>query len=185
VSAITQSAAGQTCTIRVPGICEFHHCVLTHYRLAGTCGAGMEAARQQGAYGCTPCRRSRWPHAPQRPDRCTLRRHAEGVMRSQLIMLRLGLIHLAPDARPPKLSFQGVELEFDAPRSCRALGRRAGGSAHESGRAKWLQRARLPRPTLPRRERGRKAEPNATPRSTSARRATRPSARCSITSSRC
>lgn len=117
MSAITQSAAGQSCTIRVPGICEFHHAVLCHYRMAGTAGAGEKPPDMQGAYGCTPCH----DEVDGRMHRSAFSRadlrlmHAEGVMRTQLLLLRQGLITIAADARPPKLSFQGVPITWDEP----------------------------------------------------------------------
>jgi len=104
MSAITESAAGQKCQIRVPGICEWEHCVLAHYRAMGTCGAGMKPPDMQGAYACTPCH----DEVDSRMHRSGFSRaelrhmHAEGVMRSQLIMQRAGLIVTAEDARPPK-----------------------------------------------------------------------------------
>lgn len=117
MSEITRSAAGQLCTIRVPGICQPHSCVLAHYRMAGLAGMGMKPPDMMGAYGCTPCH----DEVDGRTHRSAFSRadlrlmHAEGVMRTQLTLLRLGLITIAEDARPPKLSFQGVPLEFDPP----------------------------------------------------------------------
>ena len=104
MSAITEFAAQTQCQIRVPGICEFHHAVLCHYRLPGTCGAGQKPPDMQGAYGCTPCH-DEVDGRVHRTDftRSELRHmHAEGVMRSQLLMQRAGLIVTAGDARPPR-----------------------------------------------------------------------------------
>ncbi|EJT82977.1 hypothetical protein PPS11_41385 [Pseudomonas putida S11] len=66
--------------------------VLAHYRMAGTCGVGYKPNDLQGAWACSACH-----------DVCDGRRsnigrdearqyHAEGVMRTQALLLREGLV---------------------------------------------------------------------------------------------
>ena len=52
MSKITQSARGERCQIRFPGICNHdpETTVFAHYRLAGYCGTGIKPPDFMGAY---------------------------------------------------------------------------------------------------------------------------------------
>ena len=58
MSKIRQSARGEDCTIRIPGVCNFNPetVVLCHPNThrAGK-GKGLKAADELGAYGCSDC----------------------------------------------------------------------------------------------------------------------------------
>ena len=57
MSKITQSARGERCQIRFPGICNHdpETTVFAHYRLAGYCGTGIKPPDFMGAYACSRC----------------------------------------------------------------------------------------------------------------------------------
>ena len=57
MSKITQSARGERCQIRFPGICNHdpETTVFAHYRLAGYCGTGVKPPDFMGAYACSRC----------------------------------------------------------------------------------------------------------------------------------
>lgn len=83
-------ARGKPCMVRLP-CCNGNPetTVLAHYRLAGTCGAGMKPDDEQAAWACSAChdecdRRTRKLEA----DFVRLA-HAEGVFRTQQEIRRL------------------------------------------------------------------------------------------------
>lgn len=91
---LTKAARGRECQVRIPGVCNGNPetTVLAHYRMAGTCGVGYKPNDLQGAWACSACH-----------DACDGRRsdigrgqarqyHAEGVMRTQALLLREGLV---------------------------------------------------------------------------------------------
>ncbi|MEW4951473.1 DUF1364 domain-containing protein [Pseudomonas asiatica] len=91
---LTKAARGRDCQVRIPGVCNGNPetTVLAHYRMAGTCGVGYKPNDLQGAWACSACH-----------DVCDGRRsnigrdearqyHAEGVMRTQALLLREGLV---------------------------------------------------------------------------------------------
>ncbi|MEI7143266.1 DUF1364 domain-containing protein [Pectobacterium brasiliense] len=87
-----KEARGRDCQIRIPGVCNFNPetTVLTHYRLAGTCGTGIKPDDRQAAWGCSAChdeidRRTR--HIDTETARLC---HAEGVMRTLNILISEG-----------------------------------------------------------------------------------------------
>ncbi len=93
---LRKEARGRECQIRIPGVCNGNPetVVLTHYRLAGTCGTGMKPNDAQAAWGCTACH-----------DVCDGRTkvitrdearlyHAEGVMRTQAILIAEGKLKI-------------------------------------------------------------------------------------------
>ena len=92
---LTKAARGRDCQVRVPGVCNGNPetTVLAHYRLAGTSGMGCKPIDFQGAWACSAChdyvdgrRGSR-----RADDRLVARQlHAEGVMRTQDILIREG-----------------------------------------------------------------------------------------------
>lgn len=91
---LTRAARGRECQVRIPGVCNGNPdtTVLAHYRLAGTCGVGKKPHDLQGAWSCSACHdacdgRSRGV------DRDTARQyHAEGVMRTQALLLNEGVL---------------------------------------------------------------------------------------------
>lgn len=94
---LTKAARGRDCQVRVPGVCNGNSetTVLAHYRLAGTSGMGCKPNDFQGAWACSAChdyvegrRGSR-----RADDRLVARQfHAEGVMRTQDILIREGKV---------------------------------------------------------------------------------------------
>ena len=79
-------ARGKSCMVRLPGICNHDPAttVLAHYRLGGTCGAGMKPSDWQGAWACSACHDAVDGRTEPYLDN-TMRRlsHAEGVLRTQ------------------------------------------------------------------------------------------------------
>lgn len=58
MSRIRQSARGEPCLVRIPGVCKFdpEYTILSHYRgLAGGKGMGIKSNDLAGAYCCTAC----------------------------------------------------------------------------------------------------------------------------------
>lgn len=91
---LRKQAAGRECQIRLPGICNGNNdtVVECHYRLSGLNGAGMKPDDLFGAWGCSAChdevdRRTRIINN----DAARLA-HAEGVFRTQSILLAEGKI---------------------------------------------------------------------------------------------
>lgn len=94
---LTKAARDRDCQVRVPGVCNGNPetTVLAHYRLAGTSGMGCKPNDFQGAWACSAChdyvdgrRGSR-----RADDRLVARQlHAEGVMRTQDILIREGKV---------------------------------------------------------------------------------------------
>lgn len=94
MSKIRESARGEQCQVRLIGICNHNPdtVVLAHYRMAGTCGVGIKPIDIQGAYACSAChdeidRRTRYLDEEE-----AKRAFAEGVMRTQRILIDKGLI---------------------------------------------------------------------------------------------
>lgn len=91
---ITQSARGERCQIRFPGICNHdpETTVFAHYRLAGYCGTGIKPPDFMGAYACSAChdeadRRTRHLEAD-----FVQTAFAEGVMRTMVRLAEKGLL---------------------------------------------------------------------------------------------
>ena len=57
MSAITDSARGQDCLIRLAGVCNHNRdtVVFCHFRLSGISGIGYKTDAPIGAYGCSAC----------------------------------------------------------------------------------------------------------------------------------
>ncbi|WP_315360720.1 DUF1364 domain-containing protein [Neisseria bacilliformis] len=94
MSKITESARGEQCTVRLPGICNRNPetVVLAHYRLLGYCGTGIKPPDFMGAYCCSAChdeadRRTRHLEAD-----FVQTAFAEGVMRTLVRLAEKGLI---------------------------------------------------------------------------------------------
>lgn len=93
-SKLTKAARGRECQVRIPGVCNGNPetTVLAHYRMSGTCGAGMKPNDLQGAWACSACHDA-CDGRSQLIDRADARRlHAEGVMRTQALLIREGVI---------------------------------------------------------------------------------------------
>ena len=95
MSKIRKSARGQQCQIRLAGICNHNSetVVLAHYRMAGTCGMGMKPSDIQAAYACSRCHdasdgRLKTDLSPDEIQTA----FAEGVMRTQQILIKQGLL---------------------------------------------------------------------------------------------
>ena len=94
---LRDSARGEDCTLRLPGVCNFQPetTVLAHYRLAGTCGMGIKPNDLQGAHADDYCHaicdgRIKAPEGMTRED--IRLAHAEGVMRTIDILVREGVV---------------------------------------------------------------------------------------------
>jgi hypothetical protein len=100
--ALRRSAAGETCTLRLPGCLGRHGVVLAHVRLPDT-GMGRKPDDLDAVYGCARCHdlidgRVPWPvHAPG-ADLLTSELFA--LSRTHRRMWERGLITVA-DAPPP------------------------------------------------------------------------------------
>lgn len=58
MSKIRESARGEDCTVRIPGICHYQpeYTIWSHFRgLAGGKGMGIKSHDACGAYACTAC----------------------------------------------------------------------------------------------------------------------------------
>jgi len=94
---LTKAARGRDCQVRVPGVCNGNPetTVLAHYRLAGTSGMGCKPNDFQGAWACSACHNyvDGRGSSRRRDDREESRLlHAEGVMRTQDILIREGKV---------------------------------------------------------------------------------------------
>ena len=92
MSKLRKSAQGRECQIRIPGVCNGNPetVVLCHLP-----GGGMGAKRHDihGAYGCSSCHDEIDRRTRILPNRSQVEQyHLEGVIRTQEIMLREGLI---------------------------------------------------------------------------------------------
>jgi hypothetical protein len=91
VSKLRQSARGQSCQIRLPGICTYNdeETVLAHVRLAGITGGALKAPDLLGAWACSECHRvTEKEKADDYIQRCFL----EGVIRTQYALIKLGIV---------------------------------------------------------------------------------------------
>jgi hypothetical protein len=81
--------------VRVPGICNFNAetTVLAHYRLSGTCGAGIKPIDLIGAWACSACHDVIDGRRKTTFDRTTLDlMHLEGMVRTIDALNKRGLI---------------------------------------------------------------------------------------------
>lgn len=86
---LTKAARGRECQVRIPGVCNGNPetTVLAHYRMASTSGIGSKPHDLQGAWACSTCH-DVCDGRSKAVDRETARHyHAEGVMRTQAILL--------------------------------------------------------------------------------------------------
>lgn len=94
MSKITESAKGEQCQVRLPGICNHNPgtTVFAHYRLAGTCGTGIKPNDIQGAYACSSCHDEIDRRTRLLDTEFVRLCHAEGVMRTQIILIKKEVI---------------------------------------------------------------------------------------------
>lgn len=95
MSKITQSARGEPCQIRLAGYCNHNPetTVLAHYRLADYCGMGIKPPDFMGAYACSICHDAVDGRIKTDLSEEELRlAHAEGVMRTLVLLQRKGLL---------------------------------------------------------------------------------------------
>ncbi len=94
---LRDSARGQDCTLRLPGICNFDSAttVLAHYRMAGTCGIGVKPIDLHGAWACSSCHDACDGRIKTGYSRDELRlMHLEGVMRTIDALVRSGKVSI-------------------------------------------------------------------------------------------
>lgn len=98
MSKITESARGEDCTIRIPGVCNFDPATTVWCHGNGSAagkGIGMKAIDILGAYGCSACHAvyDRLVPLPEGMSRDQVKLYfLEGLMRSLLILVRKGLV---------------------------------------------------------------------------------------------
>ncbi|MCX8602653.1 MULTISPECIES: DUF1364 domain-containing protein [unclassified Gilliamella] len=95
MSKLTKEAKGRECQVRLP--CCNHNpetTVLAHYRLAGTCGVGMKPNDLQGAWACSSCHDEIDRRTRIFENEFVRLAHAEGVMKTQNILIKDGKIKL-------------------------------------------------------------------------------------------
>ena len=87
-------AKGKPCLVRIPGVCNHtpETTVLAHYSLAGISGRGLKSPDLLGAWCCSACH-DEVDRRTQEHDLETVRwSHAEGVLRTQYELIKLGVI---------------------------------------------------------------------------------------------
>lgn len=95
---IRKAAKGQPCQVRLSGVCNRNPetTVLAHYRLAGTCGTGIKPPDYLGAFACSSCHDAVDGRTKTDLTEDELRlAHAEGVMRTLVILEKTGLVRAA------------------------------------------------------------------------------------------
>jgi hypothetical protein len=95
MSRLTKEARGRECMVRLP--CCNHNpetTVLAHYRLAGTCGVGMKPNDLQGAWACSACHDEIDRRTRIFENEFVRLAHAEGVIRTQNMLIKEGKIRL-------------------------------------------------------------------------------------------
>ena len=95
MSKITESARGEPCLVRLPGVCNRNPetVVLAHYRLPGYCGTGIKPPDFMGAYACSNCHDICDGRVKTDLDADEIQTaFAEGVMRTLVRLAEKGLI---------------------------------------------------------------------------------------------
>lgn len=89
MSKLTELAKGRECQVRLP-CCNYNveTTVLAHYRLAGTCGAGMKPNDLQGAWACSACHDEIDRRTRNFDNDFVRLAHAEGVFRTIYILVK-------------------------------------------------------------------------------------------------
>ena len=93
---LNQLAEGRECQVRIPMICNFDHntTVLAHYSLNGISGRGIKSPDFLGAWCCSACH----DYVDGRKQSANFNKteirlmHAEGVMRTQYELMKMGKI---------------------------------------------------------------------------------------------
>lgn len=95
MSKLTKEAKGRECQVRLP-CCNYNPetTVLAHYRLAGTCGVGIKPNDLQGAWACSSCHDEIDRRTRIFENEFVRLAHAEGVMKTQNILIKDGKIRL-------------------------------------------------------------------------------------------
>ena len=93
---LTRAARGRDCQVRLFGICNGNPetVVLAHYRLAGTCGIGIKPHDFQGAWSCSACHDACDGRGGDIERDWARLAHAEGVIRTQSILIKEGVVSL-------------------------------------------------------------------------------------------
>jgi len=94
-------ARGRDCTVRLDGICNGNPetTVLAHFRMLGISGLGIKSPDLIGAWACSACHDAIDRRAHMDLDRDYVRlAHLEGVLRTQRVLLNLGIIHIGKAA---------------------------------------------------------------------------------------
>ena len=94
MSKIRQSAKGEQCQIRLPGVCNHNPetTVFCHYRM--NTGIGQKPSDLFGAYGCDACHSEVDRRTRIHEIEYVKLAFAEAVFRTQLILINKGLIKL-------------------------------------------------------------------------------------------
>lgn len=90
-------ARGRECLVRLPDVCNGNPetTVLAHFRLAGLSGMGIKSPDLFAAFACSACHDAIDRRAHMDLDRDYVRlAHLEGVLRTQRVLLNLGIIHI-------------------------------------------------------------------------------------------
>lgn len=102
-SKIRESARGQQCQVRVPGICNGDPATVVLAHLNGA-GAGTKAHDIHGAYACSECHGwldGGFAQAGHNRDTRDLW-HLQGVIRTQCILLEKGLVRTTQHDTTPR-----------------------------------------------------------------------------------
>ena len=98
MSKITQSAKGEECQVRIPGVCNYDPATVVFAHIGGG-GMGTKQPDTEGAYCCSSCHdvldgRAAMPKSMYIGDCHTLIKlyHQEGAMRTRSILLQKGPI---------------------------------------------------------------------------------------------
>lgn len=97
----TKSARGKECTIRIPGVCNFNNETTVPCHLNGA-GMGIKHSDVHFAYGCSDCHDAvDGRNTPKDEYGCNRyhveeisHMHLEGVIRTQIIMIKEGVLKL-------------------------------------------------------------------------------------------
>lgn len=99
MSKITKSARGQSCTVRIPSICNGNNETVVLAHINGVRfghGIGQKVNDAFGAYACSSCHDAVDGRTPTQYRRAELKlMHLEGVIETQAILMQEGLIKCA------------------------------------------------------------------------------------------
>jgi len=94
MSKLRESAKGEECLIRLPGVCNHNPdtTVFCHYRL--NTGGSIKPDDFQGAYGCSSCHDEIDRRTRKHEFDYVRLAHAEGCFRTQKKLIEKGLVRL-------------------------------------------------------------------------------------------